>query len=386
MGTHEKRWEDEGGCLFLVEMIHRGDTIKMKEQVGFNFGGHYLTVRNGTMSYYASKKTMELAKKFGKQKYTDFYFIEDYTKKIKEVQDILKQLVEKIKEIDISKISNEELYSLYTDFFEKYSEIIGLYRFSRPEFYDEVIDDLIKRMPEPSAENFRILLSNKEINFKVDNDVRKLALKLKKVGETRLEMHKIWQETFITAIDSLSNHIGARIGLSALEVMNCLSSEIKEALILNRKMDINEIKKRINFYNFTYTDDSFKIDFDEKPDEEVNHIDEIKGTTAYPGKVRGVVKIVHNSLQRISSENLEIGKDAILVTGNTSPDLLPIINKVSAIVTDEGGLLCHAAIVSREMNKPCVVGTRKATKVFKDGDSIEVDADKGIVRKLKQKV
>jgi len=53
-----------------------------------------------------------------------------------------------------------------------------------------------------------------------------------------------------------------------------------------------------------------------------------------------------------------------------------------AIVTDEGGLSCHAAIVARELGVPCIVGTKIATKVFKDGDLVEVDADKGIVRKI----
>jgi pyruvate,water dikinase len=59
------------------------------------------------------------------------------------------------------------------------------------------------------------------------------------------------------------------------------------------------------------------------------------------------------------------------------------MQKASAFVTDEGGLMCHAAIVSREMNKPCIVGTKSATRLIKDGDMIEVDADKGIVRVIK---
>lgn len=66
----------------------------------------------------------------------------------------------------------------------------------------------------------------------------------------------------------------------------------------------------------------------------------------------------------------------------TSPDFVPLMKKAKAIVTDEGGLSCHAAIVSREMGLPCVIGTKNATKVFKDGDMIEVDANKGFVRKI----
>ena len=67
----------------------------------------------------------------------------------------------------------------------------------------------------------------------------------------------------------------------------------------------------------------------------------------------------------------------------TTPDFVPAMEKAAAIVTDRGGILCHAAIVSREMSKPCIIGTKIATKVLKDGDLVEVDADKGVVRKIK---
>jgi pyruvate,water dikinase len=67
----------------------------------------------------------------------------------------------------------------------------------------------------------------------------------------------------------------------------------------------------------------------------------------------------------------------------TSPDYISAMNLAGAIVTDEGGLLSHAAIVSRELGKPCIVGTKVATRVFKNRDLVEVDANKGIVRKIK---
>ena len=55
------------------------------------------------------------------------------------------------------------------------------------------------------------------------------------------------------------------------------------------------------------------------------------------------------------------------------------MKKASAIITDEGGIICHAAIASRELKKPCIIGTKIATKILKDGDLVEVDADNGIV-------
>ena len=69
----------------------------------------------------------------------------------------------------------------------------------------------------------------------------------------------------------------------------------------------------------------------------------------------------------------------------TRPEFIPLIRKAAAIVTDAGGILCHAAIVAREMKKPCIVGTKVATKAFKDGDLVEVDANKGVVKILKRK-
>ena len=66
----------------------------------------------------------------------------------------------------------------------------------------------------------------------------------------------------------------------------------------------------------------------------------------------------------------------------TIPDFLPAMKKAVAFVTDEGGILCHAAIVAREFKKPCIVGTKFATKILKDGDYVEVDANNGVVRLL----
>ena len=102
---------------------------------------------------------------------------------------------------------------------------------------------------------------------------------------------------------------------------------------------------------------------------------EIKGRTAQPGKATGVVKII-----RIKADTSKISPGDILVTEMTNPDYVPYMKIAGAIVTDEGGATCHAAIASRELKIPCIVGTRIATRMLKDGDMVEVDADRGIVR------
>ena len=103
----------------------------------------------------------------------------------------------------------------------------------------------------------------------------------------------------------------------------------------------------------------------------------LRGITAWPGTVRGLARIV-NSAQALP----RINRGDILIAVTTHPDYVPAMRLCSAIVTDEGGLTSHAAIVSRELGIPCVVGTKVATKVFKEGDKVEVDATKGIVRQV----
>ncbi len=81
-------------------------------------------------------------------------------------------------------------------------------------------------------------------------------------------------------------------------------------------------------------------------------------------------------------EKVEEQEGDVLVTAMTSPDFFPLMKKTSAIVTNLGGITCHAAILARELGKPCVIGTEFATTILKDGDIVEVDAEKGVVRKL----
>ena len=113
--------------------------------------------------------------------------------------------------------------------------------------------------------------------------------------------------------------------------------------------------------------------------EKAEGISEVKGQTAYPGLVRAKVKIIRNK-----EMFKKLKKGEILVTGMTTPDFLPVMKMASAFITDEGGITCHASIIAREMKKPCIMGTKIATKVLKDGDLVEVDANKGIVRILEK--
>ncbi|MBI4894790.1 MAG: phosphoenolpyruvate synthase [Candidatus Aenigmarchaeota archaeon] len=111
-----------------------------------------------------------------------------------------------------------------------------------------------------------------------------------------------------------------------------------------------------------------------KSDVKIEGRELVRGRGASPGIATGKVKIVRGM------EDIEkIMKGDILVTVMTSPDLVPAMSRSGAIVTDNGGSNCHAAIVSREMGIPAIVGTETATSVLKEGELVTVDAYSGIV-------
>jgi len=112
-----------------------------------------------------------------------------------------------------------------------------------------------------------------------------------------------------------------------------------------------------------------------------SEIKEIKGVIASNG---GELKSITGIARIILSEKdfLKIKKGDILVTDETDASFLPAIVKTKAVITDLGGILCHAAIMARELKIPCVVGTKIATQVLKDGDKIEIDIKNGKVHKL----
>lgn len=105
----------------------------------------------------------------------------------------------------------------------------------------------------------------------------------------------------------------------------------------------------------------------------------LRGKIAFAGIATGPARIV-SSLKILSRQIFKKGD--VLIAASTNPSLVPLMRKAAAIVTDEGGITSHAAIISRELGIPCIIGTKIATKVFKDGDVIEVDANMGIVKKL----
>lgn len=160
----------------------------------------------------------------------------------------------------------------------------------------------------------------------------------------------------------------------------------KKSVIKNIKKVQARAKNVVNIYyggrkyleKYKNLNDEFK---DSKLLEEpVKNTKMIKGQVANKGIVRGLAKIIFNP-----NKNHSFMEGNILITSMTRPEFVPVMKKASAIITNEGGITCHAAIMSRELNIPCVIGTKNATEILHDGDFIEVDAIKGIIKILDHK-
>jgi phosphohistidine swiveling domain-containing protein len=206
-----------------------------------------------------------------------------------------------------------------------------------------------------------------------------------------LKEARIYIEPFFGILEDTLIHILKKIGrIESLnyEYLSCLLvGELQYYLNTGKLPDEKILKKRFEACALVYIDrrcicitDMETIDGLEKIDLHQTDANHLKGTAAFKGKAQGTARIVYDPLKhQIFNEG------DVLITGMTRPDYLPLMKKSSAIITDVGGLLCHAAIVAREIGKPCIIGTKFATKVLKDGDYIEVDANNGIVKKINSK-
>jgi len=209
---------------------------------------------------------------------------------------------------------------------------------------------------------------------KKDNKlVKKIANKLAKM---RLYSRKNYEKVH-KLVYPLFDIIAKKFNITVDELKYLTPKEIN-SLFSGEPIDVKQkVKDRHNcafiYFNKQFClQESVIIKINESSNEE------IKGQGTFPGKVKGSVKIIKTSK---GINNLKKGQ--ILVTRMTMPDMITkSIKKVSAIITDEGGITCHAAIISRELKIPCIIGTKIATKILKDGDLVEVNTDSGIVRKI----
>ncbi len=223
-----------------------------------------------------------------------------------------------------------------------------------------------------------------------DNEIKELAMLLRDIGIDRFELKNSWAGAEYRFI-ALFEEIALRIQANLKEFFDCYTLEdTRNGLINNFKLSKEEIEEKREAYAFLLENNVLTYFFGNKAkilaenlvsDYFAQKFESLNGTIANPGIARGrarIVKVV--GIDELVNDLKDFQQGEILITTMTQPNMVLLIQKAAAIVTDQGGITSHAAVLSREFKIPCIVGTHSATKVLKTGDFVEVDANNGIVR------
>jgi phosphohistidine swiveling domain-containing protein len=228
--------------------------------------------------------------------------------------------------------------------------------------------------------------SKKELNLKL-NDEEKFWVETSKFFSILRDRRKTIQQKAFYHLALLLEEVSKMVGIPLEDLYYLRVDQITEESLTNKDKlkEIIKLQREGYFYCWTAETGKFYLESGKKAEElylkykpELMGIkEEVTGQVACPGIIKGKARIVLSMHQDYTFDEGDV-----LITAMTSPDFVPLMKKASAVVTDLGGVTCHAAIVSRELGVPCIIGTKVATEVFKDGDLVEVDADNGVVRKL----
>lgn len=281
-----------------------------------------------------------------------------------------------------NEINIEELYSKYVHFGmvdvidkslskEKLNNDIEMIKIKDPSLFKKEIE----------AKYIKNRLKVKNVFSKIEAETHLYSLiKYYYTYSNKKEWKNFIREKSSYKLSKLLSEIAQRRSLTLKDLSYLKEEEICQIITKNNS-NLENIKRRTENSIYIIYQNHIEVIDEKKLLDNIdlflsNKDQDIKGDVACNGKIQGRVCII------LSNQDFYKFKEGdIIVTPTTRPDYVPLMGKCSAIVTNEGGILSHAAILSREFNKPCIIGTRIATTVLNDGDLIEVDAFNGIVTK-----
>jgi len=266
-------------------------------------------------------------------------------------------------------------------------ELNKLWKRDKKELEDEYRK--IKNKPK----NLRRQIARVIKKYNLSTKVLKLAEGLRMVAESQFELQRFGFTITMIYVNKFLKEAQRRVGISEKEFFHITATEMIEYLEKNKKIDKRKFNIRFPLYIYVFFYGNKRLITGDEAKKVITEIEEkiklkekreIKGLPVFRGVKKGKVKILSQSLHKINLEFKKVKPGDIVVVSMTRPHLLPILKKAGAIITNEGGITCHAAIMSRELKIPTIVGTHIATKVLKDGDLVEVDAEKGVVKVIKR--
>ena len=221
----------------------------------------------------------------------------------------------------------------------------------------------------------KIELSTRDANF---SRILRIGAFVKDDVSELLDLRKDMMENLFKAV-------AGRIGCSAEDLEYLQISEIEDFLLKKESPSELIVQRRVVTVLF-YPEDKLAVCAGDDAEHfikeanmrelvETNQFTILKGQTASLGSVTGKIVVANNSGEALK----KMKEGDILVAPYTAVEYVPAMQKAAAIITETGGITSHAAIVSRELKIPCIIGVKDATKVLKDGQLVEVDADNGSI-------
>lgn len=282
----------------------------------------------------------------------------------------VKEVIEEINSL-LSKNNLEEEYKEFTNkknIINKKKEILQKHKINEKDYYFKILSEVAKIKTKVQDDQAYLSFVGKN-NYEKICSILGLSLdNLKWLNHYEIES-LISYQNFLPAepINDLRLLIekrkeGIKILPLGLKAIHITDKDLIERMFKDKEIDLRKL-----FYE-DIKDEEKKV---------------IKGIIASPGKIAGEAVIVLSLDDAHKLKNKE-NKNLILIAHELTPDYTHLLEDVKSIVSDIGGVTSHTSIIARELNKPCIMGTKIATKVLKDGDSIEVDAHNGIVKILKK--
>ena len=304
--------------------------------------------------------------------------------------------------------------NILKDYYHHFVEYSNIYRFTE-SFYSPLVDQTIKTFISENIQNknlvnyFCSLLLNssekekvtkkrKEILFslKADNKFIQLCDSVRKIGKAKLAM-RTKLDNYWDFLEKFLEKIAKLLMISSAQIKSLFYSELLVILTspkisidrntldkANRRNEFFVAQKVSSKYIYYTGLNARNIANSVRPEIKEN-IAKINGDIASEGYAKGRVIILPVGISKEGKEKLKqkmtrMEYGDIVVAENIGPEMITVCHKATAMVADEGGINSHAAIISRELEIPSIVNTKIATKVLCDGDLVEIDANKGIIK------
>ena len=323
-----------------------------------------ITCQGENWKTYIGKEERKKLSRYG------IYFLEKkldwYEKNTKKTIKKLKQHFQKIKKIKISKLSLDQLSRRFLETAKIVQKGWGVYFWTEYFLHDEVEKKIREKAPE----------------------AKKLLQAIRRLQKIKFSLRKVLNQTIFpqNIFEKYLKEIARRTKTN-VEKLSFLSYQEIIKFLKEKRFPPGDRKSfvlgKFNNWKPLFGKEAEKII--ERFERVSPNLRFLKGEVAYPGRYRGRVQIIFLDLKAdLKKKITKMKKGDVLVAGTTGPEMILACQKAGAIITEEGGICSHAALISRELKIPCLIGTKIATRILREGDLVEVDAIEGVVRLLKR--